>query len=46
MRATDDFGRDARSIMRTLENIKTPDPVEKNTEETNDKVDKIKSFNK
>ena len=46
MKVTDDFGRDARSIMRTLENIKTSDPVEKNTEETNDKVDKIKSFNK
>ena len=43
---TDDFGRDARSIMRTLENIKTSDPVKKNTEESNDKVDKIKSFNK
>ena len=43
---TDDFGRDARSIMRTLENIKTPEPVEKKTEEANDKVDKVKSFNK
>ena len=44
---TDDFGRDARSIMRTLENIKTPHTVEKQTEDTkNDKVDKIKSFNK
>ena len=41
---TDDFGRDARSIMRTLENIKTPDSVEKQNKET--KVDKIKSFNK
>ena len=41
---TDDFGRDARSIMRTLENIKTPYSVEKQNKET--KVDKIKSFNK
>ena len=42
---TDDFGRDARSIMRTLENIKTPQKVEKKTDPTNDKVDKVKSFN-
>ena len=40
---TDDFGRDARSIMRTLENIRDPDQVEKATKE---EVDKIKSFNK
>ena len=40
---TDDFGRDARSIMRTLENIKDPDQVEKLTKE---KVDKIKVLNK
>ena len=40
---TDDFGRDARSITRTLENIKDPDQVEKATKE---EVDKIKSFNK
>ena len=40
---TDDFGRDARSIMRTLENIKDPDQVEKAAK---DNVDKIKSFNK
>ena len=26
MRATDDFGRDARSILRSLENIKNSDP--------------------
>jgi len=39
---TDDFGRDARSIMRTLENIKNPNPVEKVKEE----VDKIKTLNK
>ena len=29
MKVTDDFGRDARSIMRTLENIKDPEQVEK-----------------
>ncbi len=40
---TDDFGRDARSIMRTLENIKDPDQVEKTTKE---EVDKIKVMNK
>jgi len=40
---TDDFGRDARSITRTLENIKDPDQVEKTTKE---EVDKIKSLNK
>ncbi|MDP6440251.1 MAG: DNA recombination protein RmuC [Pelagibacteraceae bacterium] len=40
---TDDFGRDARSIMRTLENIKDPDQVEKSTKE---EVDKIKVMNK
>jgi len=40
---TDDFGRDARSITRTLENIKDPDQVEKTTKE---EVDKIKVLNK
>ena len=40
---TDDFGRDARSIMRTLENIKDPEQVEKTTKED---VDKIKTLNK
>jgi DNA recombination protein RmuC len=40
---TDDFGRDARSITRTLENIKDPDQVEKTTKE---EVDKVKSLNK
>ena len=29
MKVTDDFGRDARSIARTLENIKDPEQVEK-----------------
>ncbi len=40
---TDDFGRDARSIMRTLENIKDPEQVEKTTKED---VDKVKTLNK
>ena len=43
MKATDDFGRDARSIMRTLENIKDPEQVEKAIKED---VDKIKVLNK
>jgi len=43
MRVTDDFGRDARSIMRTLENIKDPEQVEKAIKED---VDKIKVLNK
>tara|TARA_B100000029_G_scaffold484813_1_gene537440 strand:- start:4677 stop:5717 length:1041 start_codon:yes stop_codon:yes gene_type:complete len=43
MKITDDFGRDARSIMRTLENIKDPEQVEKTIQE---EVDKIKVLNK
>ena len=43
MKITDDFGRDARSIMRTLENIKDPEQVEKAIKED---VDKIKVLNK
>ena len=43
MKVTDDFGRDARSIMRTLENIKDPEQVEKAIKED---VDKIKLLNK
>ncbi len=43
MKLTDDFGRDARSIMRTLENIKDPEQVEKAIKED---VDKIKVLNK
>jgi len=43
MKVTDDFGRDARSIMRTLENIKNPEQVEKAIKED---VDKIKVLNK
>ena len=43
MKVTDDFGRDARSIMRTLENIKDPEEVEKAIKEN---IDKIKVLNK
>jgi len=43
MRVTDDFGRDARSIMRTLENIKDPEVIEKAIKED---VDKFKVLNK
>ena len=43
MKVTDDFGRDARSVMRTLENIKDPEQVEKAIKED---VDKIKVLNK
>ena len=43
MKVTDDFGRDARSVMRTLENIKDPEQVEKAIKED---VDKIKILNK
>jgi len=43
MKVTDDFGRDARSITRTLENIKDPEQVEK---AINEDIDKIKILNK
>ena len=43
MKVTDDFGRDARSISRTLENIKDPEQVEKSIKED---IDKIKVLNK
>ena len=43
MKVTDDFGRDARSIMRTLDNIKDPELVENAIKED---VDKIKILNK
>ena len=43
MKVTDDFGRDARSIMRTLENIKDPEQVEKAIKED---IKKIKVLNK
>jgi hypothetical protein len=37
MKATDLFGRDGRSIMRTLENIKDP-----NSSDNNDKVSTLR----
>ena len=43
MKVTDDFGRDARSIMRTLENIKDPEKVE---EAMNENIEKIKVLKK
>ena len=43
MKVTDDFGRDARSIMRTLENIRDPEQVEQAIKED---VEKIKVLNK
>ena len=43
MKVTDDFGRDARSIVRTLDNIKDPEQVENAIKED---VDKIKVLNK
>jgi DNA recombination protein RmuC len=43
MKVTDDFGRDARSIMRTLENIKDPEQVENAIKED---IDKVKVLNK
>ncbi|RPG97554.1 MAG: DNA recombination protein RmuC [Candidatus Pelagibacter sp. TMED106] len=39
IKVTEDFGRDARSITRTLENIKDPERIEKATKEEN--VEKI-----
>ena len=38
MKVTDDFGRDARSIMRTLENIKDPEQIEKAIKEDDNKI--------
>jgi len=43
MKVTDDFGRDARSIVRTLENIKDPEQVEEAIKED---VEKIKVLSK
>ena len=43
IKVTEDFGRDARSIARTLENIKDPEQVEKAIKED---IDKIKVLNK
>ena len=35
IKVTEDFGRDARSITRTLENIKDPERIETATKEDN-----------
>ena len=43
MGVVDNFGRNARSIMRTLENIKDPEQVEKAIKED---IDKVKVLNK
>ncbi len=42
MKVTDDFGRDARSIMRTLENIKDPEQVNDAIKEGADKIKVLK----
>ena len=42
MKVTDDFGRDARSIMRTLENIKDPEQVERAIKEDVEKIKVLK----
>ena len=41
MKVTDDFGRDARSIMRTLENIKDPEQVENAIKDDAGKIKKM-----
>ena len=38
MTSTDSFGRDARSIMNTLNNIKDPGKVKETVEENSDKI--------
>ena len=38
MTSTDSFGRDARTIMNTLNNIKDPGTVEETDEENSDKI--------
>ena len=42
MTATDGFGRDARSIMNTLSNIKDPHQVKETLEENSDKIKVLK----
>tara|TARA_Y100000590_G_scaffold181089_2_gene206411 strand:+ start:3793 stop:4833 length:1041 start_codon:yes stop_codon:yes gene_type:complete len=42
MKVTDDFGRDARSIMRTLENIKDPEQVENAMKDNFEKIKVLK----
>ena len=42
MNSTDSFGRDARSIMNTLNNIKDPGTVKETVEENSDKIKVLK----
>ena len=42
MTATDGFGRDARSIMNTLSNIKDPQQVKETLEENSEKIKVLK----
>ena len=42
MTATDGFGRDARSIMNTLGNIKDPEQVKESFEENSENYDRIR----
>ena len=42
MTATDGFGRDARSIMNTLSNIKDPQKVKETLEENSEKIKILK----
>ena len=42
MTATDGFGRDARSIMNTLSNIKDPQQVKETLEENSEKIKILK----
>ena len=42
MTATDNFGRDARSIMNTLGNIKDPEQVKESLNENPEKIKIIK----
>ena len=42
MTSTDSFGRDARSIMNTLNNIKDPETVKETVEENSDKIKAFK----
>ena len=42
MTTTDGFGRDARSIMNTLNNIKDPGNLQKNVETNSEKIKVLK----
>mgnify|MGYP005999010565 CR=1 FL=1 len=42
MTVTDGFGRDARSIMNTLSNIKDPEQVNKSLSENSEKIKVLK----